>query len=190
MIVHFPTITGRKHQSKLNRQLSKSILSEKTLMPETIFDSNEKLRPEVIDILKFACDHPIVLSTGHASKQETYRLAEACQQFGVPALLLNQPANPLTGFDASELIEIAKYPFIWIEQTALTYLLGYQDKQDFKEVLTNVPNCIYSSDLGQTSQIDIAEWLQRSKDWFSEFEITKQRSEEICLNNPLCLLTI
>lgn len=188
LIVHFPTITGRNYQSLLTRQISKTYLSKETLKSETLFDNSDSLRPEVIDILKLSRDYPIILSTGHASKLEIYHLINACIQFNVPSLLLNQPANPLSGFKATELIELDSHPFIWIEQTALTYVLGYQCKDDFRNVLRCVRNLIYSSDFGQTNQMNIQEWLAYSKQWFAEFNLSLKRQKEICLKNPSNLL--
>lgn len=190
LIVHFPTITGRTHQSRLNRKITHPILRQFTSESETIFDSSKKLRPEIIDILKMACDYPIIVSSGHASKEEVYRLIEASERFRVPSLLLNQPANPLTGFNANDLKALTNDSFLWVEQTALTYLLNYQNKKDFKDVLLHVPNVIYSSDLGQTTMMNIKEWVNCSQQWFAEFKIPIKRREEICLINPLRLLTI
>lgn len=190
MIVHFPTITGRKFQSKLARELISDTLSKETLASETLFNENNQLRPEVIDILKMAKDYPIVLSTGHASKDETYCLIDACVKYGVSALLLNQPANPLTGLNAKDLNEIAKHDFVWTEQTALTYLLGHQSKEDFAAVLNTVPRLIYSSDLGQTSQMDVDNWLSYSETLFNEFKLSSQRKDELWRTNALKLLAI
>ena len=190
LIVHFPTITGRKHESKLRRKKIQESLYAVASEPEVISEKG-KLKPEVIDILKMANDYPIVLSSGHASKQEVYELIEACFQLNVSTLLLNQPANPLTGFSAEELTKIAHTtPFLWIEQTALTYLLGYQSLQDFIQVLCNVENVIYSSDLGQVSQLNVDQWVECSKQWFSDFKIPNKRKEAICLINPLKLLAV
>ncbi|CEG55849.1 DUF6282 family protein [Legionella fallonii] len=188
MIVHFPTITGRTIQSKLTRTLSHAYLSKHTLNSETLFDTKHQLRKEVFDILKMASDFPIILSTGHASKEEVYSLIDACIQYNVPALLLNQPANPLTGLNASALKELTKNEFIWIEQTALTYLLGHQDEEDFSEVLTSVPRVIYSSDLGQTSQMDVMDWFDYSKQMFTKLQLSEQRQKEILHKNASALL--
>ncbi len=190
MIVHFPTITGRTIQSKLARTLAHDDLSHHTLHSETVFDTEYQLRKEVIDILKMANDFPIVLSTGHASKEEVYSLVDACIQYNVPALLLNQPANPLTGLNASALKELAKNEFIWVEQTALTYLLGHQDEADFSEVLTSVPRVIYSSDLGQTSQMDIKDWFDYSKQLFAKLQLSEPRQRDIVHTNAAILLRI
>lgn len=190
MIVHLPTLTGRRYHSKLPRKLAYPGGAAHTTMPETVFDSQEKLKKEVIDILKMASDYPIVLSTGHASKQEVYALIEACAQYNVPSLLLNQPANPLTDLNADELAVIGQNDFVWIEQTALTLLLKHQSIEDFQAVVTHVPRVIYSSDLGQTSQMDIAQWLTLSDRLFGEFNLPPKRQEEIKLYHPYHLLSM
>ncbi len=189
MIVHFPTLTGRMLQSKLSRTLTHHYLSQYNLKSETLFNTKQKLRKEVIDILKMAQDYPVVLSTGHASREEVYSLIDACIQYHVPALLLNQPANPLTGLKAQELNVLTRNEFIWVEQTALTYLLKHQDKEDFSTVLTSIPRVIYSSDLGQTSQMDVTDWLAFSKQTFSELGLSKQRQDELMRANALALLS-
>lgn len=190
MIVHFPTITGRKFQSKLPRQLVHPALSEQCFVGETVFDERKRLRREAIDVLKMTQDYPLVLSTGHASKDETYTLLDACVRHRVPALLLNQPAHPLTALSAEELQEISKHDFVWIEQTALTYLLGHQDRDDLAKVLRQLPRVIYSSDLGQTSQMDIADWLHYSANLFAELRVSSQRKEALCRTNALALLSL
>lgn len=188
MIVHFPTLTGRHLSSRLNRQLTHPYLSDHLLVGETVFDDKNQLRPAVIDILKMAADYPIVLSTGHANKAEIFALIDACIQHHVPALLLNQPANPLTDLQAPALAELSPYEFIWIEQTALTYLLGYQDIKDFSAVITSLPRVIYSSDLGQTSQMDINNWHQYTHQLLNDLNLSQERQEQLRKTNAKCML--
>lgn len=190
MIVHFPTITGRKIKSKLSRTLTHPYLSKYSQMRETLFNKNYQLRQEVIDILKIANDYPIVLSTGHSSREELYQLVDACIQYNVNALLLNQPANPLTGLNATELNEVLNNPFVWAEQTALTYLLAHQNKEDFAQVLTSLPRVLYSSDLGQIDQMDIPEWFDFSKNFFTELGLSEQRKNQLLRENAIKLLSL
>lgn len=190
LIVHFPTITGRKHISNLSRKMACPQWNDILCQPETIFDQDGRLRSQLTDIFKLAHDYPVVLSTGHASREEIYALIEACDKWSIQHLLLNQPANPLTGLNATELCEISKNPFVWVEQTALTYFLSYQTENDFKAVLKDVPRAIYSSDLGQTSQIGISDWVKKSNQWFSKFNVSPERRKELCLVNPSQLLKI
>lgn len=190
LIVHLPTITGRKHKSLLKRDAAHPGFHEELTVPETIFDDKGHLKAALKDIFKVARDYPIVLSTGHASKEEVYALVDACDKERVGALLLNQPANPLTGLSANELLEVTKAPFVWVEQTALTYLLTHQNEQDFESVLKFVPRVIYSSDLGQTTQIDLPEWLECTNKWFTHFQLSNTRRAQLCLHNPIKLLQI
>ncbi|MFI4919734.1 MAG: DUF6282 family protein [Legionellales bacterium] len=190
MIVHFPTLTGRQFKSRLTRQLSPTQHQDFSLKPETLFNDAHQLKQSVIDILKMAQDCPIVLSTGHASKAEIYALIDACIQHHVPALLLNQPAHPLAGLKAQELKDLSKNDFIWIEQTALTYLIGHQTHDDFAAVLSAVPRVIYSSDLGQTNQMSITNWRQFSALLFEKLALSPTRQAELYHGNALALLGI
>lgn len=184
VIVDLPTITGRNHSSKLSRNYYHPELGSNSQIGETIFDDQNNVRQEVIDVLKMSKDYPIVISSGHASKKEIYALIELCIQYNIQSFLLNQPANPMSGFNAQELIELNKFSFLWIEQTALTFLLSYQNHDDFKETLLNVKNLIYSSDLGQTTQPEIDQWLNNSSNWFTNYGINLKRRDQICLRNP------
>ena len=188
LLVHFPTITGRSYHSVLQRQVVNERLSVYSQKAETIFDNNQCLRKEVIDILKMSVDFPIVLSTGHASKEEVYALVDACDTYQVPQLLLNQPANPLTGLNAYDLLSLTQCETVWVEQTALTYLLNHQTKEDFRKVLKEVPRVIYSSDLGQTSQMDIDVWRMASEDYFSEYGLSTERRDQLWRTNALRFL--
>lgn len=190
MIVHLPTITGRKHQSKLERKLNGSSYVDVSQKPLTVFNEFGKLKQDVKELIRMSSNDPIVLSTGHASKEETYALIEESLKHNHCKLMLNQPANPLTGLAAEALLEISKVPNVFIEQTALTYLLGYQTKEDFQKVLQAIPQVVYSSDLGQTSQMDIEEYIQESREYFKAFTLTNQREEEIWKLNPIKMLSL
>lgn len=58
-----------KHKSKLNRTIQFPALSDFLLKSETIFNEENKLRSEVIDVLKLSKDYPIVISTGFEAKR-------------------------------------------------------------------------------------------------------------------------
>lgn len=189
-IVHLPTVTGRQHQSRLARSLSHPILGAQPIQPLTISDEQGRLRPQVLDLLRMSRDYPVVISSGHANGPEVLRLVEAAAQIGVPRLMLNQPANPLTGLDAAALRGLGDLPFLYIEQTALTYLLGYQPWEDFAEVLGTLPRVLYSSDLGQTSQMDVAHWLAQSRQWFEQAGLGGARVDDVVRRWPLAMLQI
>ncbi|MCA0402950.1 MAG: DUF6282 family protein [Proteobacteria bacterium] len=191
MIVDFPTITGRTYPSKLQRQIVYPSLAKYCFQAETLFNDHYRLRQEVIDIIKMANDYPILLSTGHALKEEIYSIIEIADKYQLRALLINQPSHPLTNLKVKELTELAtNYSFIYVEETTLTYLLGHQSKENLSEALKTIPKLIYSSDLGQPKQMSIADWYSFSKNLLENLQLPIKRQQDICLNNAMELLNI
>ncbi|WP_407555118.1 DUF6282 family protein [Streptomyces sp. Pv4-95] len=187
LIVHLPTVTGRTHRSRLTRTPSHPLLGDGQ-RPLTVADGSRRLRPEVRDILRAARDLPVVISTGHADAHEVRLLVDEAVRLGLPRLMLNQPANPMTGLTCKDLVEVAAAEQVWTEQTALTRLLGYQDETDFADVLSLLPRVVYSSDLGQPSQMDIEPWLEWSQESFVRARLTPERIAEITHTAPLEML--
>jgi hypothetical protein len=163
-------------------------LADHKIAPLTVSGSNGRLLPAVFEILRLARDLDLVVSTGHANADEVVRLVDPAVQVELPVLMLNQPAGPLTGLRYEDLVDLAKAPMVYTEQTALTYLLGYQDEDDFRAVLGSLPRTVYSSDLGQPSQPDIEEWLRLSDRWFTMFGLSEARIAEITLESPSRML--
>ncbi|WP_256252055.1 DUF6282 family protein [Streptomyces sp. yr375] len=190
LVVHLPTVTGRAHTSRLARTPAHPLLARDGLRPLTVTEEGGPLRPEVRELLHMARDLPIVISTGHADGREVRLLVEEAVRLDVPRLMLNQPANPLTGLTCSDLLDIAQAEQVYTEQTALTYLLDYQDEADFSAVLARVPRVVYSSDLGQTSQMDIGSWVASSQTWFTEAALPEARITEITRDAPLRMLSL
>ncbi|MET7487409.1 DUF6282 family protein [Streptomyces sp. NPDC005538] len=187
LIVHLPTVTGRAHRSRLARTPSHPLLAD-GLRPLTVTGEDGTLRTEVRELLRMARDLPIVISTGHADGREVRLLVEEAVRLDTPRLMLNQPANPLTGLTCADLLDLASARQVYTEQTALTHLLGYQDWDDFSAVLARVPRVVYSSDLGQTSQMDIEEWQANTETWFTKAGLDEARITEITRDAPLRML--
>ena len=148
LIVDLPTVVETDHVPLVKRAYANSISERFSQSAEPIFDANNRLTSKVLELLDFCAEQDVVISSGHANKAEIHALIEACANRSGIRLLLNQPANPITGMSAKDLADLGDQDWLFVEQTALTYLLGYQDDADFHAVLNNVPNLIYSSDLG------------------------------------------
>lgn len=189
MLVHLPTIVPNKHKSKLTRSYTNEQVVEFATRPIKITDDDGNLLDSVKDIIEFAENQSIVISTGHATKHEIFALVEYIYGHGKKIkLMLNQPANPITCLSAKELRQFEEFDWLYTEQTALTFLLGYQSAEDFSDVVTNQKNVVYSSDLGQISQIDIPKWRTQSATWFKNIGLTESRVREISLETPLKML--
>ncbi|MBB6174316.1 hypothetical protein HNR23_004376 [Nocardiopsis mwathae] len=189
LIVHLPTVTGRAHRSRLRRSPSHPLLAE-GLRPLTVTQDGRVLRRDVRALLHAARDLPIVISTGHSNGYEVRLLVEEAVRLDLPRLLLNQPANPMTGLAYQDLVEVAAPDQVWAEQTALTRLLDYQSWSDFAAVLSRLPRVVYSSDLGQPSQMDIGPWMDWTQRCFTEAGLTAERIVEITRTGPLRMLSL
>ncbi|WP_105167298.1 DUF6282 family protein [Pseudoalteromonas sp. T1lg23B] len=189
LIVHLPTIVPNKHRSTLVRKYHNDAIQKYALQELSISDASGKLKPQMQDILQFCKEHDVVLSSGHASRAEVEALVEAADVVGGVRVMLNQPANPITGMDANALKALGSYDWLYVEQTALTVLLGYQTIEDFGAVLDGVHNAIYSSDLGQTSQMLPMQWLSHSQDWFATVGLSQQQVTAAMLHKPLAMLS-
>ncbi|UQA92421.1 DUF6282 family protein [Streptomyces halobius] len=189
LIVHLPTVTGRTHRSRLTRTPSHPLLANGQ-RPLTVTDDDRALRPDVRELLRAARDLPVVVSTGHADGHEVRLLVDEAVRLDLPRLMLNQPANPMTGLTCKDLAEVAAAEQVWTEQTALTHLLAYQDWTDFADVLTLLPRVVYSSDLGQPSQPDIEPWLIWSQQCFEQAGLTPERITEVTQTEPLRMLSL
>lgn len=188
LLVHLPTVITSEHKSLLSRTFSNEYARFFSGQPLSVTDEEGKLHPDVEALIHFARHHKIVLSSGHTTKDQTLRLIEAVERIGGCRLMLNQPANPITGFSAAELRALGEYDWLYIEQCALTLYLGYQTPQDMYDVLTQVNNVVYSSDLGQPSQPNIGEWLEDSLRWFRLAEISAEKIDAVTRLNPLRML--
>lgn len=189
MLVHLPTHVIHAHKSVLRREHRNAYVDEWATQPMAICDSSGRLSRDLHALFDFAQDYPIAISTGHSSRRETEMLIDLAAGCPNPIrLMLNQPANPMTGMDAQALLALGHHDWLFVEQTSLTVLLGYQDNDDFYRVLNEVPNLIYSSDLGQTSQMIPKEWITWSNRHFNEAGTSETRLEEIRLLNPLRML--
>ncbi|MCC8422771.1 MULTISPECIES: hypothetical protein [Photorhabdus] len=115
-------------------------------------------------------------------------IIDAITAAGGCKFMLNQPASPMTGLKAKDLKALGKHDWLYVEQTALTVYLGYQTTEDFFEVLSEVNNVVYSSDLGQPVQPDVEQWLNDSERWFKTAGLGEEHIRDICLLNPLRML--
>lgn len=188
LIVDLPTVVTAQHHSKLQRTYSNEAVERFAQNPCDIIDENHNLLPKIERLLDFCKSENVVLTSGHATRKQVEQLVKLSLKKGGVRLLLNQPANPMTKMDAAALKNLGNHDWLYVEQTALTLLLGYQTKEDFDEVLGSVQNVVYSSDLGQLNQMLPDEWRTESKAWFESAGLASARVQEITLLNPLKML--
>jgi hypothetical protein len=188
LMVHLPTLRSPAHPSRLPRQSFHPLLDVDRWRGVPVTQDDGRLRPEVVEVIRAARDLPVVLATGHCTRDETLRIVEQATRLGLSRLLLTHATHPMSGLTVADLADLARTEAVYVEVTALTRLLGHHDGTQFRAVITAHPRVVYSSDLGQPGQPDVPAWLDISRNWFAEAGIGDDRVREIVLTNPDRLL--
>jgi len=116
-VVWMPTVDARNHMNFFGGlgQFGSSIKSEKKL-PDfykrakglTAFSDDEKLLPEVMDILDLVASSGVAFSFGHVSLKEYFALAKACRDVGVKKMFIDHPDLAFTKVPLEAQIELTK----------------------------------------------------------------------------------
>ncbi|GLZ29261.1 hypothetical protein Lesp02_14510 [Lentzea sp. NBRC 105346] len=186
LVVYLPTLVGSHHTSRLTRVPFHPLLDVPSLRGTSVSSS----LPAVREILRAARDLPVVVATGHATRDEILTVVDCAVSLGLDRLLLTHPTHPMCGLTLADLASLADVPQVYVELTALTRLLGHHDGPRFAEVLHAHPRVVHSSDLGQPEQPDVSEWLGLASSWFAEAGLTPARVAAITAGTPGKLLAL
>ena len=162
-VVWMPTVDARNHMNFFGGlgQFGSSIKSEKKL-PDfykkakglSVFSDDEKLLPEVMDILDLVASSGVAFSFGHASLKEYFALANACRDVGVKKMFIDHPDIGFTKVPRDSQVQLAemgvKMNYVAAQISPAFYCISP------KEVAANmravgVQNALISTDLGQTT---------------------------------------
>jgi len=127
--------------------------------PRNQISINEKLKSNVIDILKFAGENGIPVASGHSSKTEVELLLHEAMKFNV-RLIVTHPFYKLTNFSVEELYRMSKrYPNIYFE---CNILMNFINKGTIKRDIELIDavgqeRVFIASDLGQTNRMTVSD---------------------------------
>ncbi|MDH6130544.1 DUF6282 family protein [Kitasatospora sp. GP82] len=190
LVVHLPTLAGAAHRSKLHRAPFHPLLDADRWRGAGVLAEDGRLRPEVTEVLRAARDLPVVLATGHCTREEILTVVAEAVRLGLPRVLLTHATHPISGLTPADLADLADVDGLYVELTFLTRLLGHHDAEMFRATLTGHPRVVYSSDLGQPDQPDLAGWRQQSDLWFAEAGLSAEEITRVTSVNPAALLTV
>lgn len=150
-IIWMPTITAANSKARAEASMSFNLPGR----PQTIFDQNNKLKPEVKEILSIVNEYNIVLASGHLSPMETFSLAEEAQKTGFSKLVITHALqSQLTdsALSQDEIIQLSRSG-AFIEHSFWGWMPAVS-QADPKQVVESVKStgpehCILSSDFGQ-----------------------------------------
>jgi Family of unknown function (DUF6282) len=183
-IIWFPTLSAKHHIEYHKEKTSFFTQYERKDFPEvpnTILDSNKKVKPEVIEICKQIAEANITMGTGHLSIEEIFILVETARNLGVKKILMQHPEFCINA-SIEEMVQLADMG-VFIEHS---YQIRAREKMSGEYLMEMIravgpERTVIGSDLGQTItnilpvmgfQMFIKEAIDNGlKDWEIEYMI-------------------
>lgn len=155
-IIWMPTLTGYVSPSIKQKKFHSALDFD---YPRNQISINEKLKSNVVDILKFAGENDIPVASGHSSKKEVELLLCEAMKFNV-RLIVTHPFYKLTNFSVEELYRMSKrYSNIYFECNILMNLINKGTIKRDIELIDAVgqDRVFIASDLGQTNRMTVSD---------------------------------
>jgi len=159
----------------------------------SLLNSENKLVPEVDEILSLIKEYDMVLANGHISPRETFALVEAAQKTGISKLVISHGLwkNGKQPFTLEELRRLGQMG-AYIEHTYVGFL-PTDFRTDPKPVVEAIKyigaeHCIVSTDLGQYYNPSTAEGMRMFIALLLKYGITEREIEFLAKENPAKLL--
>ena len=201
IVVWFPTIHAgnfllkQKHEiadewidPKFKKKIGRRTI--KGIKALTVWDSNRRLKPEVIEVLREIRNQKAILATGHISWRESDKLIRyAIKNIGIKKIIVTHPIYQRIDMPIRVQKELAKLGALMEQSFSMHSMDGISIKKiagRIKEI--GARNCIMTSDVGQTFSPKPSEALGIfAKELFKE-GIALKDLEIMLVKNPLRLL--
>lgn len=159
-------------------------------------EGSEKIRDEVIEILKIVKESEVCLATGHISPKESIAVINEAHDMGIRKMMVTHPVTPNIGMTLDQQKEVSKSGAI-IEHTLGysmldSYLSVRQDPELMVESLKEIgpSKCIISTDSGRKTYPNMAEGMRMFISWLKEMGFTSKDIDSMTKDNPKYLLGV
>jgi hypothetical protein len=154
---------------------------------------NDRLKPEVFEILEVIADSNAILATGHVSNSEALILVREAAAAGVHRILVNHPDDRVSAISESQQRQLIKHGAI-LEKCLITTMPGWGDLT-IKQIADSIgwlgtENCVIVTDFGQAHHEIPTEGLKRFVNGLLEYGITPEEINVMLCKNPCNLLGI
>ncbi|MGJ0118594.1 DUF6282 family protein [Williamsia sp. MIQD14] len=186
-VVYLPTVTAHAHRSGGSASAFHPDIAAHAA-GVAVCDTDGRLRRETIEVLACCADLPVVLATGHSTREEVLRIVDAAVDRGVSRLVVTHATHPMVGLTAADLRDLADVEALHIELTALTYILDRQRPEQFVEAVAAHPRVLLSSDLGQPTTVDVVDWLPWTLRWLRAIGLDDDAVRALLVTTPAALI--
>lgn len=181
----FPTMDARAYQQY--RQKSDPAVDYSPFL--TVLDDNDRLLPEVLDILDVAAQYQLVTGTGHLSAHEGMILVKEGLRRGC-RMVLTHCDNPANFYTAEQQIQAADWGAI-IEHSYITTLWGRTSLETIASMIrsTGCENVILTSDFGQPASPYADEGMLLYTEGLLTQGFTEEELHQLTCQNPAHLIS-
>jgi hypothetical protein len=158
-----------------------------------ILDKEDRLKPEVEEVLKLVAEHNAILGTCHLSPREIVALVRAARNLGVEKIVVTHPFFKVPNLDLPTLEEIVRlggmpeFGYCTISP-AWQYASPEKIVQAIKTV--GASRCLLVSDTGQRHNPLPSEALRIFAQTLFEKGVSEQDIEQLIVRNPADLLEV
>lgn len=157
--------------------------------PITIFDENNKLTKNTIQVLEIIKKYNIILATAHLSHEETFALVKKAKDMGLEKIIITHADFPTTFYSIEEQRELVSMG-AYIEHCYTTWATG---KVSFETTVEQIKaigsdHVVLGTDLGQPTAKYPDEGLLEFATKLVEAGISEQDVIKMTVNNNVNLL--
>jgi hypothetical protein len=196
-LIWMPTISSNEHCCHFGKKKTRLFNSERPLpIPSQglqIWDENQKILPEVHEILELIAEANIILATGHLAYEEVMVLIDAAKEHKVEKILIQHTDLGIAPIPFELQKELAKKGAI-LEKC---YLACSEDFNDLSvEQMANgikelgADSCVLVTDYGQEHNIPPVEAFSRFAREMLQHGISETDVRKMIVRNPKQLLGI
>ena len=195
-IIWMPTLSEANHLAYYGASDFKAQKAKTALRQEgrglTICENN-RLKPEVHEILEVIADGNAILATGHVSNSEALVLVREAAAAGLKKILVNHPDDKVSAITEAEQRQLIKYGAI-LEKCLITTMPGWGDLtiKMLADSIRNLgaENCVIVTDFGQAHHEIPTEGLKRFVRGLLDNGIAQEEIRTMLCENPCRLLGI
>lgn len=186
-LIYLPTLTGHGHGRVTAANAFHPDLDAHSAGTR-VSDDEGRLLPETVEVIAACADLPVVLATGHCTRDEVMRVVDCAVDRGVSRIVVTHATHPMVGLTDGDLRGLADVEELYIELTGLTYILKRQRPDQLLSAIRAHPRVIVSSDLGQPLNPDVVDWLTGQREWLCSNGISEREVHELLVKRPVMLI--
>jgi hypothetical protein len=200
--VWFPTVDALNEAGEIHEygpgvpaplwvRLQQELAAEGVLKgPVLVVDSEGKVLPETVEVIKIIAKNDLILATGHLGRDEIFAVVDEAAAQGVKRIVITHPDHPTQAISFEDQLLLVERG-VMLERCFVTFHSG---KYDWRQMFENVrklglEHSFFSSDLGQPKNPPVEDGLALMADKAFEAGFSDEEVHQLAVINPERLAT-